>query len=133
MKESIPLTWRRIPERYRLVGVECEQCGTKYFPTRMLCPKCRRKGKLKEIQYSGRGKVHSHTTIYSAPTGFEDEIPYVIAIIELDEGVKVLGQIDDCNPEDVKIGSKVEKIFRIIQREDPEGLIHYGFKFKLVK
>jgi len=132
MKESIPLTWRRIPERYRLVGVECETCGKRYFPMRSICPKCRRRGKLKEIQFSGKGKIFSHTTIYSAPTGFEDQVPYVVAIVELDEGVKVLGQIDDCNPEEVKIGSKVEKTFRIIQKEDPEGLIHYGFKFKLV-
>jgi len=133
MKESIPLTWRRIPERYRLIGAKCETCGKCYFPPRSICPGCRRKGKLREIKLAGKGKVYTHTTIYSAPTGFEEQIPYVIAIIELEEGVRVLGQVVDCNPEDVKIGAKVENVFRIIQREDPEGLIHYGFKFKLVK
>jgi len=133
MKESIPLTWRRIPERYRLMGAKCETCGKYYFPYRSLCPKCRRRGKIVDVQFSGKGKVYTHTTIYAGPTGFEDKIPYVVAIIELEEGVKVLGQIDDCDPADVKIGAKVEKVFRIIQKEDPEGLIHYGFKFKLVK
>ncbi len=132
MKESIPLTWRRIPERYRLIGTRCETCGKNYFPARPLCPKCRRKGKMKEIQFSGKGKIYTHTTIYSAPTGFEDEVPYVIALVELEEGARVLGQIVDCNPEDVKIGAKVEKVFRMIQKDDPEGLIHYGFKFRLV-
>ncbi|NYZ76881.1 OB-fold domain-containing protein, partial [Candidatus Micrarchaeota archaeon] len=51
---------------------------------------------------------------------------------ELEEGARVVGQVVDCKPEDVKIGAKVEKIFRVIQRDDPEGLIHYGFKFRLV-
>ncbi len=132
MKESIPLTWRKIPERYRLIGVKCETCGKNYFPSRPICPKCRRKGKLVEVQFSGNGKVYSHTTIYSGPTGFEGQVPYVIALIELEEGAKVLGQVVDCTPEDVKIGAKVKKVFREIQRDDPEGLIHYGFKFKLV-
>ena len=132
MKESIPLTWRKIPERYRLIGVKCENCGKYYFPQRTLCPKCRRKGKLKEVQISGRGKIYSHTTIHSAPTGFENQVPYVIAIVELEEGARVLGQIVDCEPDDVKIGAKVENVFRIIQRDDPEGLIQYGFKFRLV-
>lgn len=132
MKESIPLTWRRIPERYRMVGAKCETCGKYYFPYRSLCSVCRRRGKMVDVQLSGKGKIYSHTTIYSAPTGLENQVPYVIAIVELEEGVKVLGQIDDCDPADVKIGSKVEKIFRIIQKEDPEGLIHYGFKFRLV-
>jgi len=132
MKESIPLTWRKIPERYGLIGTKCETCGKVYFPPRPICPKCRRKGRLREIKFSGKGKVYTHTTIYSAPTGFEDQVPYVIAIIELEEGAKVLGQIVDCEPDEVKIGSGVEKVFRLIQRDDPEGLIHYGFKFRLV-
>jgi len=132
MKESIPLTWRRIPERYRLIGTKCENCGKHYFPPRQLCPKCRRKGRMRELQFSGKGKVYSHTTIYAGPSGFEDQVPYVIAMIELEEGARVVGQVVDCKPEDVKIGAKVEKIFRVIQRDDPEGLIHYGFKFRLV-
>ncbi|MEM4719972.1 MAG: Zn-ribbon domain-containing OB-fold protein [Candidatus Bilamarchaeaceae archaeon] len=131
MKESIPLTWRRIPERYRLMGTTCETCGQHFFPSRSVCPKCRRKGKIKKVQYSGKGKIYSFTTIYSPPTGFEDQVPYTIAIIELDEGARVLGQIVDTPENKLKIGVRVEQCFRIIQRDDPEGLIHYGFKFRV--
>jgi len=133
MKESIPLTWRRIPERYRMLGVECKTCGSKYFPRRSVCPKCRRRGKISEIQYSGKGKVFSYTEVQSPPDGFEDQVPYILAIIELDEGAKLTGQIVDAHKADVKIGSRVEQVFRVIQRDDPEGLIHYGFKFRLVQ
>lgn len=130
MKESIPLTWRRIQERYRMIGTKCETCSQCFFPSRSICPKCRRKGKITKIQFSGNGKIHSYTTIYSPPTGFEDQVPYTIAIIELDEGARILGQIVDVQNGKLKIGARVEQCFRIIQRDDPEGLIHYGFKFK---
>ncbi len=132
MRHSIPLTWRRIPERYRILGVKCDTCKTTYFPKRNVCPNCRRKGKLNEMKFAGKGKVVSFTEVSAPPEGFEDQVPYVLAIIELDEGARLTAQIVDARGTDVKIGSKVEKVFRKIQSEDPEGLIHYGFKFKLV-
>jgi len=131
MKASIPLTWRRIPERYRLLGTKCETCGLVCFPRRSICPKCRRKGKLTEVQFSGKGKVYSFTEVTAPPDGFEDQVPYILAVIELDEGARLTAQIVDANRDDVKIGSRVEQVFRVIQRNDPEGLVHYGFKFKL--
>lgn len=132
MKESIPLTWRRIPERYRLLGVKCTTCSTTYFPKRPICPNCRRKGKLEEMKFSGKGKIFSFTEITAAPVGFEDQVPYVLAIIELEEGARLTGQVVDVSGEDVKIGAKVEQVFRVIQKDDPEGLVHYGFKFRLI-
>lgn len=133
MKESIPLTWRRIPERYRMKGTKCTTCSTNYFPPRIVCAKCRRKGKLETFYFKGNGKVYSFTEISSPASGFEEQVPYVFAIIELDEGARVTGQIVDATKADVKIGAKVESVFRKLQSEDPEGLIHYGFKFRLVK
>ncbi len=132
MKEAIPLTWRRIPERYRLAGAKCENCGKHFFPRRTICPKCRRKGKLVEVEYSGKGKIYSYTEVTAPPQGFEDQVPYILAVIELDEGAKLTAQVVDANKDDVKIGSRVERVFRMIQKDDPEGLVHYGFKFKLV-
>ncbi len=130
MKESISLGWRRIPERYRLEGTKCQTCGTVYFPSRVICPKCRRKGKLEKIRLSGKGTIYSYTIIHAPATGFERFVPYIFAIVELEEGPKVSGQVIDVGPEKVHIGMKVEAVFRKIQSDDPEGLIHYGFKFK---
>src|SRR5271157_5920312 len=124
---GLPLTWRRIPERYGLIGSECENCKTNYFPVRKMCPKCRRKGKMREVKFSGKGKVYTYTVIYSPPTGFELDAPYLMGIIELAEGPKLTAQIVDSDPKDVKIGTPVEMIFRKIQEDGYEGLIHYGF------
>ncbi|VVB98617.1 Uncharacterised protein [uncultured archaeon] len=133
MKESIPLTWRRIPERYRMKGDRCTNCNTYYFPPRIVCPKCRRKGKLETYYFKGTGKIYSFTEISSPASGFEEQVPYVFAIVALDEGSHVTGQVVDARKDDLKIGDRVEPVFRKIQSDDPEGLIHYGFKFRLVK
>ncbi len=83
------------------------------------------------MQFSGKGRIYSFTEVHSPPEGFEEQAPYVLAIVELEEGARVMGQIVDVKKEDVKIGQEVEAVFRVIQRDDPEGLIHYGFKFRV--
>ncbi|MFH1285357.1 MAG: Zn-ribbon domain-containing OB-fold protein [Candidatus Micrarchaeota archaeon] len=130
---SLPLMWRKIPERYLLVGSKCETCKGHYFPIRNVCPKCRRKGKIVPFQFSGKGKVYSYTLITAPPAGFELDAPYILAIIDLEEGARVTAQVVDCEEKDVKIGAPVESVFRKIQEDGNEGLIHYGFKFKLSK
>ncbi|RLG18883.1 transcriptional regulator [Candidatus Micrarchaeota archaeon] len=128
-----PSSWRRIPERYGLIGSRCETCKTNYFPSRQICPVCRRRGKIVEKAYTGKGKIYSFTKVNVPPAGFEIEAPYMLAIIELDEGPKLTAQVVDCEERDVKIGLPVRMVFRKIQESGREGLIHYGFKFALSK
>ena len=129
--ENLAITWRRIPERYRLEGSVCEICKTNYFPTRKLCSKCRRKGRIVPKQFSGKGKIYSFTEVSAGPVGLELETPYVLAIIELDEGPKLTAQIVGVGEKDVKIGERVEMVLRKIMEDSAEGLIHYGYKFRL--
>ena len=132
MKESISLTWRRIPERYRLEGTKCKTCNSVYFPKREVCPKCRSKGVLEKFTFSGKGKIYSFTKVHVPPKGFEDQSPYSLAIVELEEGARLTAQIIDSDDKKIKIGAPVEAVFRVIQKDNPEGLIHYGFKFKII-
>ncbi|PKP58417.1 MAG: transcriptional regulator [Candidatus Altiarchaeales archaeon HGW-Altiarchaeales-1] len=129
----IALNWRKIPQRYNLIGTKCTTCETYYFPPRIICPKCRRKSKMDEHKFCGEGEVLTYTLIYSPPQGFENIKPYILAIIKLNEGPSLTAQIIDCKIDDVKIGSKVKSVFRKIVEEGDEGVILYGYKFKLVK
>ena len=131
-EKAVAHHWRRFSERYGLVGSRCTSCNHHFYPTSVICPKCRRKGKVAEVEFSGKGKVYSFTEVSSPPEGFEDQVPYILAVIELDEGARLTGQVVDAHKDDVEIGSPVECVFRAIQRDDPEGLVHYGFKFRLV-
>lgn len=129
---SVPRFWREIPQRYNLIGNQCEECKKVYFPPRETCPFCRRKsiGKMKTLKLSGEGEIVTYTLIYEAPLKFERQAPYPMAIIKLKEGPKITAQIVDCETEKVKIGLKVQATFRKIQEDGYIGAIHYGYKFK---
>ncbi len=131
MKEALPLIWRRIPERYNLLGTKCLSCGTPYFPQRRICPKCRRKGKLVPEKMPGEGVIYSFTQVHAAPRGFENEAPYHLAVIELKNGARVLAQVVDSPPEKISIGAPVEMVFRKISEDGEEGVIAYGYKFRV--
>ncbi len=111
--------------------MECKTCGELYFPSRSLCLKCRRQGKLEVRRFSGKGTVYSYTVIHAPPQGFELHKPYIMAIVELDEGPRLTAQIVDCKNEEIKIGSRVESVFRRISEDREGGIIQYGYKFKL--
>jgi uncharacterized protein len=129
---SVARFWREIPQRYNLIGNECGQCGRVFFPIRESCPICRRKsiGKIKGRKLSGKGKVITYSIIHVGPEEFEEQVPYPIAIIELDEGPRITAQIVDCNHDEITIGMKVESVFRKIQADGSTGAIYYGYKFK---
>ena len=127
---SVAAHWRRYKERYRLLGTHCETCGNTYFPLRSVCPKCRRDGKTIPLTLSGNGVVYTFSTIHVPSEGFEAYTPYVIGLIQLNEGPKVTSQIVDCKPEEVYIGMPVKNCFRKIRTLGKEGIICYGFKFK---
>lgn len=129
---AVPLHWRRFDERYRLAGTHCTNCDEYFFPKRMVCPNCRRKGKIELVEMPREGKIISFTEVFVGPEGFENETPYFMAIIELPNKVKILGQIVDSNREKIKIGSQVKKMFRKISDTHHEEAIAYGYKFKVV-
>ena len=129
---AVPRFWREIPNRYNLIGTRCGKCNKIFFPPRYICPGCRRIGKLEPYKLNGRGKVISYTVTHVAPNGFEDQAPYALAIIELDEGPRLTAQVTDCDSNKVDIGSRVEVVFRRMGQEGEDGPIYYGYKFRLV-
>ena len=92
-RSSVPLFWRLKESKYKLIGTKCATCSELYFPPRQLCPKCRRDGKIEPFQFSGNGEIVSYTIIRTAPSGFEKLAPYVVAIVKLEEGPQISGQI----------------------------------------
>ena len=77
------------------------------------------------------GTIESFTKVYSAPSGFEKQAPYILALISLNDGKKITSQVVDCR--EVKIGDNVEPCLRKVYVDGKDGLIHYGTKFRVVK
>jgi uncharacterized OB-fold protein len=91
----------------RLLYQECPACDHRQFYPRAVCTACGADPEWAEA--SGRGVVHTYTVVrqYGAPP-FRDELPYVVAMIELEEGVRMLGNVTDCDVDAVEIGMPVQ-------------------------
>ena len=127
---DIPRYWRLNKQRYALTGEICPHCEAKIFPPRDICPECGDEAK-KEFEFSGKGEIYSFTDIYNPPEGFEETIPYTVALIKLDEGPLVTAQLTDLGDQQVEIGMPVEMITRKLRSDgDERGLLVYGYKFR---
>ena len=82
--------------------------------------------------FSGTGTVYSYTTLQDAPESFAEQSPYVLAMIQLDEGVMLTAQITDLGDEILAIGDRVEMVTRKLTTEGAKGMIVYGYKFRKV-
>ncbi|KPK20300.1 MAG: transcriptional regulator [Nitrospira bacterium SG8_3] len=120
--------WREIPQRYRLEAKKCKKCGIVLFPPRLICPECKGR-EFEDTKLAEKGKVLTYTIIRVPPHQFVDQAPFAVGIAELDDGVKLTGQIVDCDFEDLKIGQRVKIEFRKIFDEGEAGILCYGYKF----
>src|SRR2546427_2574565 len=103
---AVPRFWREIQSRYNLIGTKCGSCGKVDFPPRAVCPTCGRRsvGKMERVRLKGKGSVVTHTVIHDAPAQFEMQKPYVMAIVQMDDGGPLNAQLIDVKPAHVKIG-----------------------------
>ena len=75
------------------------------------------------------GKVITYTVIHTPPQSFVDQAPYAMGVVELDDGVRLTGQIVDIKFADLKVGQRVKIEFRKIFEEGKGGILCYGYKF----
>jgi hypothetical protein len=99
--------------RHTLVILRCGGCGFYVHYPKRACPRCGSEH-LAATPVSGRGVVHSYTVSHhKAAPGFEDRVPFVVALIELEEqaGLRLIANLPDCPLADVSIGMAVEVCF----------------------
>jgi uncharacterized OB-fold protein len=94
----------------RLSIQRCEDCGTHVFYPRLVCPHCC-SDRLAWKDASGKGRVYSYTVVERSPGAFKDMVPYVVALVDLDEGVRMMSRIRTDDPYSVRIGMPVEVEF----------------------
>ena len=110
--ESAPY-WTGLKER-RLMLQKCKSSGQYLFPPTSFCPGALEKPEW--VEGSGLGKVFSWIVVrHPVPRDvYADHVPYVVALVELNEGCRMPANIVDCAPEDVKANMPVEIVFRPI-------------------
>ncbi|RKZ31236.1 transcriptional regulator [bacterium] len=119
--------WRQIPARYRLEAYKCKNCGKVFFPKRLICDNCKSREFVK-AEHSDKGKLLTYTVIRTGPADFQDQTPYVIGVVESENGARLTAQIADVEPENVAIGMKLRMAFRKINKTGDAGVIMYGYK-----
>jgi len=96
----------------------CTDCAKPQFYPRAHCVNCQGTA-LGWRRSAGAGTVYSHTTVRRAPTpAFKAMVPYVIALVDLDEGFRMMLNVLDCDPAAVAIGTRVRVVFR-----DSDGVV----------
>ena len=97
--------------RGELLLQRCGACGTLRHPPSPICPHCRSAAHA-WVAASGRGAVYTYTVVRQAlAKGWDARVPYVVAVVELDDGPRILSNIIDVAPDDVRIGMRVEVVF----------------------
>ncbi len=101
----------------RLVIQNCSGCGAPIFYPRFCCPHCFSEN-LTWVEASGKGTVYSYTVVKNnAPSAFVQDMPFVVAVITLDEGVRMLSNIVECEPDELKCDMAVEVTFEKLTDE----------------
>ena len=97
----------RAARHHTLVLPRCNQCGEFWFPPALFCPACL-SGDMALRKVSGRGRVYTFSVVHRANhPAFAGEVPYVVAVIELDEGPRMLSNVVDIDPDKVRCDMRV--------------------------
>jgi len=111
-------------EEGKTMATRCNKCGKLYFPPRADCPDDLSMDMTWE-ELSGRCKLLTYTLAHFAPTGFQDDLPYTIALAQCEEGVKVYALLSkDINGDEIRIGMDL----RLTPLRLPNGRITYELK-----
>ena len=116
------LTSAQFFERARagtLMGLSCTKCGEPAIPPREFCAACGERA-WKSLPLSGEGTIASYTVIRVAPAGHAGDAPYAIAVVQLKEGVSLLGRVVDIPLERLAVGLAVK--FRPLIRNGQTAL-----------
>ena len=99
----------------KLLGLKCRACGAITTPPKMVCRQCAGMD-MEVIELKGSGKIRTFTTVFVASEGREDEVPYTIVIVELDDGPWIMGNLEGIDPKEASmelVGRKVKMSHKV--------------------
>jgi len=107
----------------KVAGTRCKGCGSIFFPPRADCCQCL-KSDMEWFEVSGTGKLVSYSKLEYCPVGFDDDLPYAIALLDYGD-YKVFGRLSKNIPEDeVKVGMELKTEVNKL----PNGQLNYVFQ-----
>jgi len=132
--KPLPVTeFLKIPDEGSpyLEGLKCRSCSAVYLASRDNCAKCSARGQLEPTRLSDRGKLYVYCIVHRSFPGIE--VPYVSAIVDLDGGGTIKGNLINVEPDPAKIefGMPVEVVYKdALGRKDKEGNSYLSYFFQ---
>jgi uncharacterized OB-fold protein len=111
--------WEGIAEG-ELRAQRCSACGRAVFYPRAVCPHCFA-GELTWFRTAGTGTIYSYTVAHRAFGEFAAQVPFTVALVDLDEGVRMLTRIVHARPDEVRIGARVRLEITRLAGDDDTG------------
>ena len=109
-----------------LTTTRCADCGAVHFPPRIVCPECMGDD-LEYVDLPDRGELFAFSEVRAgAPMGMEEDVPFVVAIVDLGE-VRLSARIDDARSEGLEIGDEVE--LKVLKVDGPADHERVWFRF----
>ena len=109
-------------EKGQVAGTRCPKCGRKFFPPRADCFKC--PGEAMEwFVVQGAGRLEAFSELMYAPVGFEEDLPYTIAVLDCG-GFKLFGRIEQASFEELHTGMEMQAVVKRLQN----GQMYYVFE-----
>ena len=109
-------------EEGKVMGTRCKDCSQVFFPPRADCFKCL-SSNIEWFEILGEGKLLTYSKLKYAPVGFEDDLPYCIAVLDYGD-YKIFGRISSDMPEEeIKVGMKMKTVVNNL----PNGQLNYVF------
>lgn len=121
--------WEAVDE-HRFVLQRCSNCDRYLQPPRPMCPECRSMDSLEWVESAGRGEIYSYVNFTTDRMAYPAmKVPYSVVLVELEEGVRLVSNMIDLEPDEVRIGLPVEVAFDDIS----DDLTLFKFKTRSVQ
>jgi 3-hydroxy-3-methylglutaryl CoA synthase len=121
---SVPCLWRERKSVLSLYGSKCHQCGAVQYPPQRICANCQALDNFEAHKLADRkGEIFSHAIDYLTPN---KETPAIVAVVDFEGGGRLMCQVTECEPSEVRIGMPVEMCFRKLGRKG--GIPNYFWK-----
>jgi hydroxymethylglutaryl-CoA synthase len=125
---SITCLWRETKSVLAFYGTRCKRCGTAQYPPQRVCIKCQTKDDFEDYKFSDKkGNIFTYTLDYLTPSR---ESPAVVGTVDFEGGGRVMCEVTECEPSEIKIGMPVEMCFRKVGRRG--GIHNYFWKARPV-
>ena len=114
-----------------LEGQKCGACGSTFLGERSVCSKCGARDQMETVRLPNTGKLYSYSIVHRSFPGIE--VPYISAIVDLDDGTAIKGNLINCepDPEHIEFDMPVEVVYQdALGRKDRDGNSYLSFFFQ---